>query len=278
MDAGVRRTELARFLRARRAAISPEACGLPRGTRRRTPGLRREEIALRANLGVTWYTWLEQGRDIQVSREVVSRIAAAMNLSQSDKTYLESLAGQRSGTGEEPRNEAINDAQALLNGFTGGPAMLWNPRFDCVAFNGLADAVYEWSGSPEPFGRNMVWRTFMDSKRHKMYSEAEGLMHNGVGMLRSRYAFHLGEPDFESLVTVLLAGSAIFSRLWTEQHTASVAPASFILMHCKYGKLSLRSVRAIFPPIPESTLIFVCPADQETTSLFEKLNLTGNNA
>ena len=97
MDARVRRTELAKFLRARRAAISPEACGLPKGTRRRTPGLRREEIALRANIGVTWYTWLEQGRDIQVSRDVVSSIAAAMNLSQSDKAYFESLAGQQSG-------------------------------------------------------------------------------------------------------------------------------------------------------------------------------------
>jgi hypothetical protein len=167
----------------------------------------------------------------------------------------------------------MDEVQELLDGFTAGPAMLWNARFDCVAFNRLADVIYGWSGSPEPFGRNMVWRTFMDPKRHKMYSKSESLMHNGVGMLRSRNASHLGEPDFESLVKILLSGSNLFRKLWTEQHTASVAPVSFVLTHPDYGDLTVRSVRAMFPPIPESTLVFVCPADDATKSVFERLSV-----
>jgi transcriptional regulator with XRE-family HTH domain len=275
MDEETRRAELARFLRSRRAANNPEALGIPRGTRRRTPGLRREEIALRANIGVTWYTWLEQGRDIQVSREAVGRIAAALNLSPSDKTYFESLTGHQSTAGEHPHHEAIEEAQILLDGFTAGPAMLFNSRFDCVAFNGPADAIYEWTGSPEPFGRNMVWRTFMDPRRRSLYSKAESLVHNGLGILRARNALHLGEPEFESLVKVLLDGSVLFRTLWAEQHTASLAPVISVLTHPDYGELTIRSIRAIFPPMPESILMFVCPVDDATRSIFQSLSGRG---
>jgi transcriptional regulator with XRE-family HTH domain len=240
--------------------------------------LRREEVASRANVGVTWYTWLEQGRDIQVSREVVTRIAAALCLSSSDRSYLESLTGLLSAASDQPRDEAIGEVQDLLDCFVAGPAMLWNYRFDCVAYNCLADELYDWAGSPEPYGRNMIWRTFMDPKRHGLYSEAEHFMHNAVGMLRSRYVSHLGEPDFESLVKDLLDGSKVFSKLWTEQHTASLAPASLVMTHHKFGRLALRSIRAIYPPIPESTLVFVCPLDKSTKAVLEKLLKNRYNA
>jgi transcriptional regulator with XRE-family HTH domain len=92
-DKAVARGELKAFLRARRAELSPEAVGLRSGTRRLTPGLRREEVASLAEVGLTWYTWLEQGRNINVSPEVLGRVAAALRLSQSDKTYFFELAG-----------------------------------------------------------------------------------------------------------------------------------------------------------------------------------------
>jgi transcriptional regulator with XRE-family HTH domain len=271
MDDSLRRAELANFLRTRRAAITPDAYGLPKGSRRRTPGLRREEVALRANIGLSWYSWLEQGRDIQVSREALSRIAAALNLSTSEKTYLESLAVQQTTTPEQPRDEAFVEVQELLDGFRAGPAMLWNARFDCVAYNRLADVIYEWSDSPEPFGLNVIWRFFMDAKRQQLYSEAEHLMQDCVGMLRSRYASQVGEPGFESLLKVLLNGSEPFAALWSEQRTASVEPVPFVLTHPAYGRLALRSIRAIFPPIPGSTLVFGSPSDDATRSIFDRL-------
>jgi hypothetical protein len=207
MNAEIRRTELATFLRSRRAAIDPETFGIPKGTRRRTPGLRREEIALRANIGLTWYTWLEQGRDIQVSREVVGRIAAAMCLSSSDQVYLASLTDQPIATKEQAPDDAVQEAQDVLDGFIAGPAMFWNYRFDCIASNHLANVIYDWSDSSEPFARNMLWRAFMDPERKQMYAGTESSLHNAIGMLRSRYASHLGDPYFESLVKVMLEGS-----------------------------------------------------------------------
>jgi transcriptional regulator with XRE-family HTH domain len=271
MNDEVRRTELARFLRARRAAKSPDEYGLPVGRRRRTPGLRREEVALRANVGVTWYTWLEQSRDIQVSRDALKRIATALNLSSSDRAYLESLALDQSTICEETRDEALTEVQEILDGFTAGPAMLWNYRYDCIAYNRIADLVYDWTDSPEPFGRNLLWRAFLDPVRNRMYSEAERALHNSVGMLRSRYAEHLGEPEFESLVKVLLAESKLFAALWTEQHTASNQPVRLVLTHPTYGRLSVRSIRAIFQPIPDSTLVFVNPLDDSSSAILRAL-------
>ena len=271
MDDGARRVELAKFLRTRRALISPDSVGFAKGGRRRTPGLRREEIAALAHIGHTWYTWLEQGRDIQVSREAMDRIAGAMSLSASDRVYLLTLASQHDLAAEQTHDEPMHEVQELLDGFTTGPAMLWNARFDCIAFNRLADLVYEWSDASPPFGRNMTWRTFMDPKRQQMYSKAESLIHNGIGMLRVRYGSHLGHPDFDALVNALLEGSDLFRRLWNEQHTASLAPVIFLLTHPYYGELCVRSIRASFPSIPESTLVFVAPADDQTKTLFRNL-------
>ncbi len=272
VDDSTRRAELAKFLRARRAAITPDAYGLPKGGRRRTPGLRREEVAARSNIGVAWYTWLEQGRSINVSREVVNRVADALNLSKSDRSYLASLAAHPLPTLEEVCNEPMVEVQALLDGFSAGTAMLWNARFDCVAYNYLADVIYEWSGSPGPLGFNVIWRFFMDAKRHKLYSEAEHLVHDCVGMLRARYAEHLGEVRFESLVTVLLAESDPFAALWAQHRTAPIEPMPFVLTHPTYGRLELRSIRALFPAIPGSTLVFGVPVDDSTKVVFRQVS------
>jgi transcriptional regulator with XRE-family HTH domain len=272
VDDSVRRTELAKFLRAKRAAITPDVYGLPKSTRRRTPGLRREEVALRANIGVAWYTWLEQGRDIHVSRDVVNRIAVALNLSTSDRSYLASLAAQQTSIPDKVGEEPITEALDLLNGFSAGPAMLWNARFDCIAYNHLADVIYEWSDSPEPFGLNVIWRFFMDTKRQELYSGAEHLVHDCVGMLRARYASQIGEPDFEALVKVLLSQSESFAVLWARQRTAPIEPVPFVLTHPTYGKLALRSVRALFPPISGSTLVFGIPTDNSTKAVFKRLS------
>src|ERR1041385_2784026 len=91
MSEPTRRAEVREFLRVRRQALSPEAFGLPRGKRRRIPGLRREELASLAGVGVTWYTWLEQGRDIRVSPETLLRISRALRLSPTDIEYLFTL-------------------------------------------------------------------------------------------------------------------------------------------------------------------------------------------
>ena len=269
MDDKARRAELARFLRTRRSMLQPEAVGLAGGQRRRTPGLRREEVASLAQVGVTWYTWLEQSRSIQVSKDVVERIAKALRLSHSDLSYLSSLAGTEIASIEEDSSEGLLDVQRLLDGFTAGPAMIWDACFDCLAFNPLADAIYNWSESSLPFGRNLAWRKFLDPKMREFHDEHA--LRSGVGLLRARYAKHIGEPRFEALIATLLESSTTFERFWNEQQTALPQPLSFDIAHPRFGTLRLRAFRAHYPSFPESTLAFAVADDKATEEILRSM-------
>src|SRR5262245_15206489 len=131
---GTRRAELGAFLRSRRERITPEDAGLPPGTRRRTAGLRREEVALLAGVGVTWYTWLEQGRPINASTQVLDAVARTLRLDQPEREHLYRLAdipvaGQPPGACEPLAPEI----QQILDGLTTLPASVVNERFDLLA-------------------------------------------------------------------------------------------------------------------------------------------------
>jgi len=202
MDELKRRQELQHFLRSRRAALTPEAAGLPRGSRRRTPGLRREEVASLEYVGVTWYTWLEQGRDIQVFAEVLDRSATALHLSTSERAYLISLAAPLKADVFADSTSVGSMVQQALDGFVIGPAFVVNSWFDVLAYNRLADRIYGFKEYEGPFAENHVWRAWMDPVRRKLYVDWDGLMSQTLGILRANYATHIGHPKFENLLQV----------------------------------------------------------------------------
>jgi transcriptional regulator with XRE-family HTH domain len=268
------RAELGRFLRARRAALAPEAVGLRSGARRRTPGLRREELAELAGIGVTWYTWLEQGRDIQVSTDVLSRIAAALRLSPSDTRYLYALAGARpqeaaSGTGQrlDPR------VQLALDAVAGGPAVLVDARLDVCAFNRIAELLYEFDAYEGPFQRNHLWRAFMDPTRRRLYGECwDSIGPWFVGTFRANYAAHIGDRDFEALLLALRQHSPEFEGEWRAHHTAEVQLAVPLpLLSRRWGRVLIHSVRFLLPDLPGYLLFIGPPADAQTAEIFRKM-------
>src|SRR5258708_15634608 len=129
-----RRTELAGFLRSRRAALSPQDVGLPDGVRRRTPGLRREEVATLAEVGVTWYTFLEQGRPIKMSADALQRVGDALRLGPDEIRHLFLLADRPPPS--PPQDERVPDSVAvLLEELVESPTWLVNPRYDIVGWN-----------------------------------------------------------------------------------------------------------------------------------------------
>src|SRR5215472_154383 len=137
-----RRTELAKFLRTRRERLSPEAFGLPSGTRRRTPGLRREELALLAGVGTTWYTWLEQGRAITVSKQVLESLARIVRLGAAERAHLFVLARDDLPADPFPLTQTIDPALQLIVDTMGVyPALVLNPRWDILAWNQAACRV-----------------------------------------------------------------------------------------------------------------------------------------
>ena len=263
-----RQEELRKFLRARRASLAPNA---PNGHvgRRRTPGLRREEVASLADVSLTWYTWLEQGRDIQVSRAALERIAHALRLSSSDRHYLSSLALKNDGHADvsDSRLEVDGSVQTTLDNFVCNPAFLTNTRHDLLAFNRLANLIFDFEKPVGRFRMNTLWQLLTNPERRKLVVNWRELVAGNVGVFRVSYGSRVGDPRFEELLEAL-RGIPEFVEIWEDQRTAplEVVPASYkspIL-----GRLNVYAIRAIVPARPDDVMVVFAPADARTAAAF----------
>lgn len=269
-DPSVRqRQELRQFLQARRAALKPEDVGLRTTGRRRAPGLRREEVAAMAGVGLTWYTWLEQGRDIRVSEEMLERVARSLRLSPNDTAYLFLLAGRRPPDHRASAAKLDPALQSVLDGFTAGPAFLINARVDMLMSNRLADQIYRFDEMQGPFARNMVWGLFMDPRRHQLYADWKEFAEFGVGLVRGNYASRIGDPNFENLIHELRRNSPEFDRIWRESSQrgpSSLAPAEVRFRVPGKGILRFASVRLTLPTYQDHLMVFLLAADKATSA------------
>jgi hypothetical protein len=271
MDAKRRRAELKAFLQARRASLTPEAVGLPRGTRRLTPGLRREEVAALASVGATWYTWLEQGRPINISGDALERLSRALKLSASDVAYVFTLVGLPIN---QPPGTGISEAMRLaVAGFMAGPAFVFSPKLDVLAHNDLAERVFALSAVEGRFGNNHLWRCFMDPDRQQLYGadRAEAAARQLVGVFRLRYGEYVGEPEYEELVRALSAGSPLFVKLWGERHTQPLHTFELPLNHPTLGSLHFYSVRATPGDASANRLFFLTTAAAATAEAMRQV-------
>jgi len=270
-DAARRRQEMQKFLMTHRAAISPEAAGLPRGTRRRTPGLRREELATLAGVGVTWYTWLEQGRDISVSAQALTRIARALRLTHEDTTYLFSLAGVPQAEASFRAATVDQSLKDSLLGFRAEPAMIFGPTWEIEAFNPLADWIFRFDDYRGPFARSHPWRFFMDPARRSLYLDWELAAKQFVGVLRVQHARSHGTPYFDNLIANLLEQSPAFRRLWEAQTTLSLDPIGIGFRLPQVGEAWFKSLRFHPANLPDHVLVLLCPADTKTAGFMVRL-------
>ena len=183
-----RRAELARFLRARRERVTPQEVGLPPGPRRRTPGLRREELALLAGVGVTWYTWLEQGRPINASVQVLDAVARALRLDQASREHLYQLA---EATPVQTADVPVVVPAALidiLESFSPNPAILVNGRFDIHQSNQAHQAVFRTWHSMPCIHRNLLWCGITEPSAREKFLNFDDEIPYLVARLRSNYA------------------------------------------------------------------------------------------
>lgn len=209
------RHELADFLRRKRAAVRPEDVGLPRGSRRRTPGLRREEVATLAGVGLSWYTWLEQGREISVSAGFLENVARALKLDREERRHLYLLAQHR-----PPATPAESSCilpvlvRRLLDDLPLRPAFVMNLRWDVIGWNTAADRVFGFDERPSGH-RNMLWMYFVDDRLNTRVGDWSRQAPQIVASFRRDYAQAPERPDMYELVERLKEASASFRRLWT---------------------------------------------------------------
>jgi transcriptional regulator with XRE-family HTH domain len=261
-----RRKDLAEFLRAKRAALKPDDFGLLNSGRRRAPGLRREELAQISGIGVTWYTWLEQGRDINVSTDLLQRLTRALRLSPHDAAYLFSLAGQPLTPLPPEDHGLIDGLQTVLDGYVLGPAAVFDFAGNTLAFNQIGDFVYHFSSYEGPWQANHYWRLFMDPYRRQMYLDWQDLARYAVGLMRGVYASRKEDSAFYQMIDDLSRSSPEFRHMWREsvqQGTSSYAPNLLRLQVSKHGILNFLSVRFSLP-ISLDWAVFLSPQDEET--------------
>jgi transcriptional regulator with XRE-family HTH domain len=269
-----RRPELAAFLRSRRARITPADVGMPPGPRRRTPGLRREEVAQLAGVGVTWYTWLEQGRPINASAQVLDAVARTLRLDEAEREHLYHLAGVPYTREAEPDGGAAAvspDVQAVLDALDPLPAVIYNGRYDVLAFNATYETLFARAGDDRSETRNALWTLFTAARERCPLVFREDELRLMVATLRGTYGYHVGEPAWETFIQRLIQASEEFAAMWESGDVAPPGPRPKTFRHPDVGEVRLRSVSLTVNGMPEARMVVYTPDDEVSHERVEAL-------
>ncbi|MGH8962283.1 MAG: helix-turn-helix transcriptional regulator [Jatrophihabitantaceae bacterium] len=267
----IRRAELSAFLRSRRERIAPQQVGVAYTGRRRTPGLRREEVAQLAGVGVTWYTWLEQGRDIKVSEQVLEAIARTLLLDRDERTHLFTLAGSADQSVARECGSISPQMHALLAQLASFPACVVNGKYDLLAYNrSYARLIGNMDEVPIE-SRNCMWLLFTDPAWRKTMVEWDDAAARMTANLRGLYADHVSEPAWKSFVARLRAESAEFAELWERHEVRGIENKRKRYRTSLVGMLHLDVVNTWLAPKNGTRLLVYTPGDAETGRRLEKM-------
>ena len=260
----LRRAELGQFLKARRALLSPADFGLPRGSRRRTPGLRREELALLAGVGVTWYTWLEQGRQINASTQVLDAVARTLQLDRAEREHLYRLAEATPLRTECERSAVPEAIREIVHSLEPLPATLINSRFDILMSNAAAEELFwEWHTLP-CVHKNNLWCVVTEPSARDKFPEYDDQVRYMVARLRAAYSSHLGDQDWEEDIRRLAGLSREFAELWERHEVAEPEPRVTTYLHPAAGPLTFAVSELNVPDLPEARILVYTPRDDGT--------------
>jgi len=260
----VRRDELAHFLRRCRERISPDQVGLPLGGRRRTPGLRREEVAQLAGVGVTWYTWLEQARDIRASEQVLDALSRALQLDANERQHLYALAGAPSATTVLECNAIDPSMLVILEQMGTYPAAVVNGRYDILAYNSAYEALCGDLAALDFDQRNTMWLMFTSDFFRELLIDWETASRRCVAQFRAVMGEHITEPAWRSLVKRLQAASPTFCEFWEEHRVAPTANVIKQFRHPDLGVLRFNATSLFLSQRRGGRLIVYTPADEQT--------------
>ena len=269
--ARIRRRELAAFLRSRRERISPEQVGLPPGGRRRTPGLRREEVAQLAGVGITWYTWLEQGRDIRVSEQVLDAVARTLLLDTQELAHLRTLAGASPPTLQSECAAVGAPALAVLHQLAPYPACVQNGRYDVLAYNRSYARLVSDLDAMDLADRNCMWLAFTDPEWRRSMLDWEDGVTRMVAQFRASMAEHVADPAWKFALRRMREGSAQFRELWDRHEVTAPEARTKRFLNRDVGLLRLDHTHLWMAPRSGSRLIVYTPADGDTAERLQRL-------
>jgi len=247
--------DLGLFIRKQRERLSPAALGLRSVGRRRTPGLRREELALLCGVSPTWITWLEQGRPVRASEATLLRLAEVLRLSEAERHYLFSLAGRLAPDGVAAENgaEAVLRSVAQISCAAYVLDRLWN----VLASNEAARLLLgDWLAQPAP---NLLHYTFLDPAALRLIDDWPGRARRLVAEFRADCGRHLDEATVQSQVRSLAAQSPAFARYWQDQEVLP-REGGERCFHGPHGRIVLQQTTFQAALRPDLKLVLLMPA------------------
>ena len=256
------RSELGAFLRARRENLPRADAGLPPVGRARTSGLRREEVSYLSGVSVTWYTWLEQGRDIHPSRQVLDALARTLRLTVTEHAYLLSLAGYSPATAAAPAPVATAPAQLqrLMDALAGSPAYTITADWRIAGWNAAYAALYPGVASARAEDRNLLWLVFTDPYVRELLPDWDVASRRFVAEFRADAGPRLGDPSYLDLVARLEEASPEFRSAWAAHDIEGFASRERVFRHPAAGMLTLEHQQFVPSDHPDLHVIIYTPA------------------
>ncbi|GAA1973072.1 helix-turn-helix transcriptional regulator [Amycolatopsis minnesotensis] len=264
--------ELAAFLRTRRERLDPDDFGLPsRRQARRTPGLRREEVAELAGVSIDYIVRLEQARGLRPSAEVVEALARALRLAPDERAYLFDLAQQRPRTADKLATAAAPPLARLVTDLSPLPAMLMNHRYDILAWNGEMTKLLLDFGTLPPAQRNSMWLCLLHPEIREFYVDRERVVREGVAHLRTAWAAHPEDHALADLIAEFTAGDREFARWWGERDVKVMGRGRKEMRHPVAGLIGVHFETLTPLQDPDQLLVIYRAADDGSRVALERL-------
>lgn len=268
----LQRAELAAFLRSRRERLTPEQAGVIYLGRRRTPGLRREEVAQLSGVSTTWYTWLEQGRDINVSDLVLDSLSRTLRLDHDERSHLFALAGAPDPTTASECDAVTPQMRAVLAKLDPYPACVQGGKYDLLAYNTALRWLFRDLEAVPSDQRNCLWLVFTDPIFRESIVDWEATAARMVANLRVAMAEHVGDAPWRNLVSRLQAVSPEFVELWNRHAVAQVEDSGTrAVRNAIVGDLHFQVSNTWLAPRSGHRLQVFIPADDQTERRLAKL-------
>ncbi|MCL3998330.1 helix-turn-helix domain-containing protein [Streptomyces lavenduligriseus] len=264
--------ELAAFLRSRREGLDPDRLGLPSHRRsRRTPGLRREEVAELAGVSTDYVIRLEQGRGLRPSAEVLTALARALRLNPSERDYLFDLAGHRRPGNGGPDASAAPSLTRLVGDLSPLPAMLLDHRYDILAWNPEMARLLPGFETVPPPRRNAMWLCLMHPEMRGFYADREQVLRDGIAHLRAAWAAHPQDAELSALVAEFATQDEDFARLWSQREVRVNGRGRKVLRHPVAGAITVDFEVLLPLQDPELRLLVYRPADDKSRASLDRL-------
>ncbi len=264
MSSTGQRAHLSEFLKSCRARLSPSAVGLPTGGRRRTPGLRREDVAALAGLSATWYTWLEQGRDVRASDRVLESLSRTLRLTSEERDYLFSLAQHRPAPLTAAKVEDVSPAVRRTLEALNVPALVMTPRWDVVYWNRMMAVALRDYDAMDPEDRNLIKILLASPESRADADDYEMMAQRILAKLRVDYSQAGVDPAFDALIEELSETSPLFRRLWRSPEIMGHSEGVHLERHTRLGGITFEHTSYLVEGAPTLRVVIYAPHGPES--------------